>query len=85
MGYLQQSKFEGATAAQRIRGLMSASGVSPSIPASLRTLGTGVPPGPVVVGACKLSLEYLQQALLAWLGYSGPVISPVIMGRSTFP
>ena len=42
-------------------------------------------PGDVVVGAWKLSLEYLQQALLSWLGYSGPVISPVGMGATTFP
>ena len=118
-GRWTELKFEGTTAAQRIRGLMSASGVGPSIPASLRTLarapelrsskghlpsdgpnfvvrvrnrtahpptsGPAFLPGPVVVGAWKLSLEYLQQALLAWLGYSGPVISPVIMGRSTFP
>jgi hypothetical protein len=42
-------------------------------------------PSDVVIGAWRLSLEYLQLAILGWLGYSGPVVSPVAGQRHGFP
>jgi hypothetical protein len=118
-GRWTETKFERKSAAQRIRGLISASGVAPGLPIALRAVArspelrsktgllpadgpdfvvrvrnrtahpptSGPPflPGDVTLGAWKLSLEYLQGALLGWLAYTGPVISPVVLGPSTFP